>query len=205
MAKLRRDLEEANLNHETQLGALRKKHNDAVAELSDQLDQLQKQRQKAEKDKTQIQREMEDLQSQVDQEASGRMNNEKLSKQYELQLNELQTKCDEQTRQLQDFASLKARFLNENGDLGRQLEDAESQVKNLKYFKNLYQIFSLTICLVSKPNWPVNWKKRDELRTKKRESVKLLLHNLKITNTIRINCENKLKMKWNRRTKFCVN
>lgn len=37
LSKLRRDLEENNLNHETQLGALRKKHSDAVAELSDQV------------------------------------------------------------------------------------------------------------------------------------------------------------------------
>ena len=49
MAKLRRDLEEANMNHENQLAALRKKHNDAVAEMGDQLDQLQKQRAKIEK------------------------------------------------------------------------------------------------------------------------------------------------------------
>ena len=135
LAKLRRDLEEANLNHETQLGALRKKHNDAVAELSDQLDQLQKQRTKAEKDKAQIQREMEDLQAQVDQESSARLNNEKLAKQYELQLGEIQIKCDEQTRQLQDFAALKARFMNENGDLARQLEDAESQLTNISRLK----------------------------------------------------------------------
>lgn len=46
MAKLRRDLEEANMNHETQLAALRKKHNDAVAEMGDQLDQLQKSKSK---------------------------------------------------------------------------------------------------------------------------------------------------------------
>lgn len=42
LAKLRRDLEESNLNHESQLNGLRKKHNDAVAEMGDQLDQLQK-------------------------------------------------------------------------------------------------------------------------------------------------------------------
>jgi len=46
LAKLRRDLDEANLNHENQLGALRKKHNDAVAEMGDQLDQLGKQKNK---------------------------------------------------------------------------------------------------------------------------------------------------------------
>ncbi len=42
LAKLRRDMEEANMNHEAQMGALRKKHNDAVAEMGDQLEQMQK-------------------------------------------------------------------------------------------------------------------------------------------------------------------
>lgn len=41
LAKLRRDLEDANLNHSNQLAALQKKHNDAIAVLGDQLDQLQ--------------------------------------------------------------------------------------------------------------------------------------------------------------------
>jgi len=44
--KLRRDLEEANLQHEAHMTALRKKHNDAVAEMGEQLDSLQKQRAK---------------------------------------------------------------------------------------------------------------------------------------------------------------
>ena len=56
------------------------------------------------------------------------MNNEKLAKQFELQLSELQSKCDEQSRQLMDFTSMKGRMHNENSDLVRQLEDAESQV-----------------------------------------------------------------------------
>lgn len=125
-------MEEANLNHETQLGALRKKHTDAIAELSDQLEQLQKQKQKADKDRQQAVHEVEDLQAQLDGEASGRMNQEKLAKNYELQMSELQAKCDEQTRALQDFSSMKNRLSNEAGDLGRQLEDAEAQVTPTK-------------------------------------------------------------------------
>ena len=66
LAKLRRDLEEANMNHENQLAALRKKHTDAVAELTDQLDQLNKAKQKLEKDKTQAVRDAEELASQLD-------------------------------------------------------------------------------------------------------------------------------------------
>ncbi|CAD6189768.1 unnamed protein product [Caenorhabditis auriculariae] len=136
LAKLRRDLEEANMNHENQLGGLRKKHTDAVAELTDQLDQLQKAKAKVEKDKAQAVHEAEDLAAQLDAETSAKLNNEKLAKQFELQLTELQSKCDEQSRQLQDFTSLKGRMHSENGDLVRQLEDAESQVNQLTRLKS---------------------------------------------------------------------
>lgn len=42
MSKLRRDLEEANIQHESTLANLRKKHNDAVSEMGEQIDQLNK-------------------------------------------------------------------------------------------------------------------------------------------------------------------
>ena len=42
LSKLRRDLEEANLQHEATAAQLRKKHQDAVTEMSEQIDQLQK-------------------------------------------------------------------------------------------------------------------------------------------------------------------
>ncbi len=45
-------------------------------------------------------------------------------------------KSDEQSRQLMDFASLKARLQSENADLNRQLEDAESQLNNLQRLKS---------------------------------------------------------------------
>jgi len=44
LAKMKRDLDAMAVNHETQLGVLRKKHNDAVCEMGEQLDQLQKSR-----------------------------------------------------------------------------------------------------------------------------------------------------------------
>lgn len=44
--KLRRDLEEQAMQHESVASSLRKKHQDAVNELSDQLDQITKQKQK---------------------------------------------------------------------------------------------------------------------------------------------------------------
>ena len=46
LQKLRRDLEESHLQSEAALAAARKKQQDAVNELSEQLDQVQKTKQK---------------------------------------------------------------------------------------------------------------------------------------------------------------
>src|SRR4051794_31244943 len=56
LSSMRRDLEQNNLNHENSLASLKKKHQDAVAELGDQLDQLTKSKQRLEKERSQIQR-----------------------------------------------------------------------------------------------------------------------------------------------------
>ena len=46
LVKLRRDLEDQAMQHESNAASLRKKHQDAVNDLADQLDQAQKARQK---------------------------------------------------------------------------------------------------------------------------------------------------------------
>ena len=51
LAKLRRDLEEAAIQHESTLASLKKKHVDAVSEMSEQIEQLNKMKQKIEKEK----------------------------------------------------------------------------------------------------------------------------------------------------------
>ena len=47
LQKLRRDLEEAHVQSDAQVAAVRKKQQDAVAELAEQLEQLQKLKQKS--------------------------------------------------------------------------------------------------------------------------------------------------------------
>jgi len=46
LQKLRRDLEEAHVQNEAQIAAIRKKQQDAVNELTEQVEQLQKVKQK---------------------------------------------------------------------------------------------------------------------------------------------------------------
>lgn len=59
--KLRRDLEESTLHHEATAAALRKKHADGMAELSEQIDNLQRIKQKLEKEKSELKMDINDL------------------------------------------------------------------------------------------------------------------------------------------------
>ncbi|KAK5972438.1 MYOsin heavy chain structural protein, partial [Trichostrongylus colubriformis] len=135
LAKLRRDLEEAAINSETAMVALRKKHTEGIAEITDQLDMVQKIRAKLEKDKAQQQREIEELHSAIDIEAKQRQNIERLAKQLEVQLTDMTLKSDEQARTIQELTMYRGKLQAENTELTRQLEDAESQLNALSRIK----------------------------------------------------------------------
>lgn len=64
--KMRRDLEEATLQHEATAATLRKKHADSVAELGEQIDNLQRVKQKLEKEKSEFKLELDDLAGNVE-------------------------------------------------------------------------------------------------------------------------------------------
>ncbi|XP_060521400.1 myosin heavy chain, muscle isoform X20 [Cylas formicarius] len=135
LAKLRRDLEEANIQHESTLANLRKKHNDAVSEMGEQIDQLNKLKAKAERDRASIYQELQQTRGAVDQVGREKAAIEKVSKQLGQQLNDVQGKLDETNRTLNDFDAAKKKLSIENSDLLRQLEEAESQVSQLSKIK----------------------------------------------------------------------
>merc|ERR1711913_155873 len=56
LAKIKRDIEESNIQHEASVAAFRKKHNDSVAEVSEQIEHLTKMKQKIDKEKDLLRR-----------------------------------------------------------------------------------------------------------------------------------------------------
>ncbi|KAG7244615.1 hypothetical protein INR49_029634, partial [Caranx melampygus] len=163
--KLRRDLEESTLQHEATAAALRKKQADSVAELGEQIDNLQRVKQKLEKEKSEYKMEIDDLSSNMESLAKSKVgplhfytgsqnitvnkftlthalfyqvNLEKLCRTLEDQLSELKSKNDENVRQLNDFSAQKARLQTENGEIVRQLEEKEALVSQLTRGKQAY-------------------------------------------------------------------
>uniref|UniRef100_A0A672HPB8 Myosin, heavy chain b n=1 Tax=Salarias fasciatus TaxID=181472 RepID=A0A672HPB8_SALFA len=136
--KLRRDLEESTLQHEATAAALRKKQADSVAELGEQIDNLQRVKQKLEKEKSEYKMEIDDLSSNMEAVAKSKGNLEKISRTLEDQLSELKAKNDENVRQLNDINAQRARLQTENGEYSRQIEEKEALVSQLTRGKQAF-------------------------------------------------------------------
>uniref|UniRef100_A0A3B5LRV6 Myosin heavy chain 7 n=1 Tax=Xiphophorus couchianus TaxID=32473 RepID=A0A3B5LRV6_9TELE len=136
--KLRRDLEEATLHHEATTATLRKKQADTVADLGEQIDNLQRVKQKLEKEKSELRLELDDVVSNMEHILKTKINLEKTCRTLEDQMNEYKTKFEEAQRCINDFNMQKAKLQTENGELSRQLEEKDSLVSQLTRGKMSY-------------------------------------------------------------------
>ncbi|XP_029066799.1 myosin-2 isoform X2 [Monodon monoceros] len=136
--KMRRDLEEATLQHEATAATLRKKHADSVAELGEQIDNLQRVKQKLEKEKSEMKMEIDDLASNVETISKAKGNLEKMCRTLEDQVSELKSKEEEQQRLINDLTTQRGRLQTESGELSRQLDEKESLVSQLSRGKQAF-------------------------------------------------------------------
>ncbi|XP_034559747.1 myosin-7 [Notolabrus celidotus] len=136
--KLRRDLEEATLQHEATTATLRKKQADSVADLGEQIDNLQRVKQKLEKEKSELRLELDDVVSSMEHVVKFKTNLEKTCRTLEDQMNDYRGKCDEYQRSLNDFTTQKAKLQAENDEYSRQLEEKGSLISQLTRAKNSY-------------------------------------------------------------------
>ncbi|XP_007611197.1 myosin-4 isoform X1 [Cricetulus griseus] len=136
--KMRRDLEEATLQHEATAAALRKKHADSVAELGEQIDNLQRVKQKLEKEKSELKMEIDDLASNMETVSKAKGNLEKMCRTLEDQLSEVKTKEEEQQRLINELSTQKARLHTESGEFSRQLDEKDAMVSQLSRGKQAF-------------------------------------------------------------------
>ncbi|XP_053232063.1 myosin-1B [Podarcis raffonei] len=136
--KMRRDLEEATLQHEATASALRKKHADSAAELGEQIDNLQRVKQKLEKEKSELKMEIDDLASNMESVSKAKANLEKISRTLEDQLSELKAKEEQNQRTINDLTAQRARLQTEAGEYSRQVEEKDSLISQLTRGKQAF-------------------------------------------------------------------
>nr|XP_030143351.3 myosin-1B-like [Taeniopygia guttata] len=136
--KMRRDLEEATLQHEATAAALRKKHADSTAELGEQIDNLQRVKQKLEKEKSEMKMEIDDLASNMESVSKAKANLEKMCRTLEDQLSEIKTKEEEHQRMINDLNAQRARLQTEAGEFSRQVDEKDALISQLSRGKQAF-------------------------------------------------------------------
>merc|ERR1711988_1703085 len=80
LAKLKAELEESNIAHEGTLAALRQKHNNNMSEMGEQIDGLNKMKAKTEKDKSNMERDLQEARAGLDEAMRDRATHERNGK-----------------------------------------------------------------------------------------------------------------------------
>merc|ERR1712127_728613 len=131
VGKLRKDVEEANIQQESVLSNLKRKQGDAIAEMSEQIDALAKMKSKIEKDKVLIMNEISDARAATDEVMRAQASQDKSNRGMVEALNAINKKVDNANLTLGDFAASKNKIAVENSDLLRIVGDLDNNLNIL--------------------------------------------------------------------------
>merc|ERR550519_2889022 len=128
LARLKGELDEINIAHEGTLAALRMKHNNAMSELGEQIDNLNSNKVKAEKDKAGLERDLADARANLEEAVKGKAELDRNGKLLQGSIVDANTKMDELARALNEADSSRKRLTVENQDLDRQINELEAAI-----------------------------------------------------------------------------
>jgi len=131
LARLKGELEEHNIAHEGTLAALRMKHNNTMAELGEQIDNLNGSKVKSEKDKAGLERDLQEARGNLEDAVRGKAEMDKNGKLIQGSIVDAHTKLDEMARALNEADSQRKRLDVEKQDLERQIEEGENAMAQL--------------------------------------------------------------------------
>merc|ERR1712179_340988 len=128
IVKLRKDVEEANISAESVLSNMKRKQGDAVSEMTEQIDALQKMKAKIDKDKAIIMAEISDARAATEEVVRAQASQDKSNKALLDALNATNKKVDAANLTLGDYAMSKNKIANENAELFRIVGDLENNL-----------------------------------------------------------------------------
>merc|ERR1711923_310334 len=125
LAKLKAELDESNITHESTLATLRTKHNSNIAEMGDQIDSLNKQKAKVEKERNAVAQELEEATHILQGDQAEKTSLEKNGKLVNASINDAQIRLEELQRALHEADGAKRKLMVENCDLTHHLDEGE--------------------------------------------------------------------------------
>nr|XP_009857904.2 myosin-16 [Ciona intestinalis] len=134
--KLRRDYEEAVMQNDATVGQLKKKHQDVVNELVEQVENLSRVKNKIEKDRAQLHMELDDVTTQLEEVSKLKARSEANVRVMEEQVTDYKFKVEENIRIVNELTIIKNKLTSESMESSHQLEEAESKVSALSRAKS---------------------------------------------------------------------
>merc|ERR1712203_779675 len=131
LGRIKGELEELNIAQEGTLAALRMKHNNTMADLGEQIDSLNGNKVKSEKDKAGMELDLRDARLDLEDAVKGKAELDKQGKLLQASIVDSNTRLDEMARALNEAESTKKRLQVENQDLNRQIEELEAAIANM--------------------------------------------------------------------------
>merc|ERR1719283_425554 len=131
LARIKAELEELNIAQEGTLAALRMKHNNTMGDLGEQIDNINANKVKSEKDKAGLELDLRDARLDLEDAVKGKAELDKTGKLLQGSIVDSNTRLDEMARALNEAESTKKRLQVENQDLTRQIEELEAAIANM--------------------------------------------------------------------------
>merc|ERR1719443_1749544 len=135
LARIKAELEELQISQEGTLAALRMKHNNTMSDLGEQIDSLNANKVKSEKDKAGLELDLRDARLDLEDAVKGKAELDKQGKLLQAAIVDSNTRLDEMARALNEAESTKKRLQVENQDLNRQIEELENANANMNKAK----------------------------------------------------------------------
>ena len=136
LARIKGEIEENNIAHEGTLAALRMKHNNTMSELGEQIDSLNNNKVKAEKDKANMERDLQEARGNLEDGVRAKAELDKNAKLLHGSILDGNHKLDELARGLNEAESQRKRLDAEKLDLERQIDEGDNQTATLSKNKS---------------------------------------------------------------------
>merc|ERR1711935_93310 len=131
LARLKAELEELNISQEGTIAALRMKHNNTMGDLGEQIDNINNNKVKTEKDKAGMELDLRDTRFDLEDAVKGKAELHKSGKLLQGSIVDANSRLDEMARALNEAESSKKRAWVENQDLNRQIDELEAGIANM--------------------------------------------------------------------------
>merc|ERR1719430_8033 len=131
LGRIKAELEELKIAQEGTLAALRMKHNNTMGDLGEQIDTLNGNKVKSEKDKAGLELDLRDARLDLEDAVKGKAELDKTGKLLQGSIVDSNSRLDEMARAFNEAESTKKRLQVENQDLNRQIEELEAAIANM--------------------------------------------------------------------------